>query len=64
MERRLYTVAEFCRVTSLCRATAYRLIRAGEVESVKIGRSRRILAMSVDTWLDRARSTSDERDAT
>jgi excisionase family DNA binding protein len=41
-DRLLYTVQEASRVTSLSRATIYRLIGSGDLPSVTIGRARRI----------------------
>lgn len=37
-----YTVAEAAKKISLSRSSVYELIQSGEIETIKIGRSRRI----------------------
>jgi excisionase family DNA binding protein len=44
---KLYSVPEVARLLSLSKSTIWRLIAAGELESVKRGRSRRIAAEAV-----------------
>jgi excisionase family DNA binding protein len=50
-ERLLYTVMEASRVTSLSRATIYRLIGSGRIPSVTIGRARRITRDALAAFL-------------
>lgn len=48
----LMTVAEVSTVLRLSRMTVYRLIRSGELQSVRVGRSYRVPAASVRSLLD------------
>ena len=48
----LYTVPEVCRATRLSRAKVYQLIASGELPSITVGRSRRIVATALATWID------------
>ncbi|MBS1702610.1 MAG: helix-turn-helix domain-containing protein [Armatimonadetes bacterium] len=48
-----YTVAEAAEKISLSRSTLYELIHAGEIETIKIGRSRRITERQLATYLVR-----------
>ena len=59
--RELITVEEAAYRLSLSRSVVYRLMRDGEVEDVKVGRSRRITAESVSAFVDRM--TADGADA-
>lgn len=61
--RQLITVEEAARRLSLSRSVVYRLMRDHELDDVKIGRSRRIVADSVDDYIGRKVSTSSTRDA-
>jgi|GEM_PF-4460363 len=54
----LYTVTETCLITSLSRATIYRLMGAGALDSVTIGRSRRITHDGLSAFLDSLRSAA------
>jgi excisionase family DNA binding protein len=47
----LLTVPEAMAALRLSRATVYDLIRSGELGSVKVGRSRRIPAQAVQTFV-------------
>jgi len=49
----LLTVPEAMTALRLSRATVYDLIRSGELGSVKVGRSRRIPAQAVTTFVAR-----------
>lgn len=49
----LLTVPEAMSALRLSRATVYDLIRSGELGSVKVGRSRRIPAQAVQTFVAR-----------
>jgi len=53
-----FTVEEAARLLSLSRAHIYRLIDSGELESIQIGRSRRITAKQLGGFLDRAEARS------
>lgn len=55
MERLLLTPQEAARVLGISRATLYELLRAGAVESVRIGRSRRVPAAALAAYVDRLR---------
>ena len=46
----LISIADFCGDYRLSRATAYRLINAGQIPIVKIGRSTRIRATDAEAW--------------
>lgn len=50
---RLLTVEQFAERVNMGRTTAYAKVAAGEVESVKIGKLRRIPAEEVDRYVDR-----------
>lgn len=42
-QKRAWTVREFCDAVSISRATAYRLMDAGSIRFVMIGRARRVV---------------------
>ena len=48
----LFTVAETAETLGVCRQTVWNLIKRGELESVKIGRARRVKAASVLSLID------------
>jgi excisionase family DNA binding protein len=48
----LYTVPQFMSVTGLSRTTVYGLMKSGELETIRVGRCRRIPAAAVARWLD------------
>lgn len=50
-ERLLYTIEEAAELLSLSRAQIYRLIDTMELESVTVGRSRRITAQQLDAFV-------------
>jgi excisionase family DNA binding protein len=54
----LLTVAEVADALSLGRSKVYELMAAGQIEAIKIGRSRRVPADSLAAFIERARSTS------
>lgn len=56
-----YTVPEVASLLSLSRAQIYRLIDLCELETVKIGRSRRITDSQVRAFLDRLEAQSRDR---
>ena len=53
--RLLVTPQEAARRLSLARSTVYQLVLTGELESIKIGRSRRVLASSLTDYIERLR---------
>ena len=54
-DRLLVTPTEAARRLSLARPTVYPLVLTGELESIKIGRSRRLLASALTEYIDRLR---------
>ncbi|MFF5201746.1 helix-turn-helix domain-containing protein [Micromonospora parva] len=52
----LLTVEESAQKARISRAKMFQLLKAGEIESVKIGRSRRIPAEALGAYVDRLRS--------
>lgn|GEM_PF-3251397 len=50
-EKMAYTVEEASVLLSLSRAQVYRLIDRGEIESIKVGKSRRVTSRQLDTFL-------------
>jgi excisionase family DNA binding protein len=51
LERRLLKVPEVMTVLGLSRWQVYNLIRSGELESVKVGRSRRVPVAALDDFV-------------
>lgn len=49
--RLAYTVKEAASLLSLSRSMVYELIHAGQIGTIKIGRSRRITANQLSTYL-------------
>ncbi|WP_233617745.1 helix-turn-helix domain-containing protein [Actinomadura sp. WAC 06369] len=54
-EAKLLTVPEVMAALRLGRCKVYDLIRSGELESVKVGRARRVPADAVDAFIDNLR---------
>ena len=54
MEKILVTVEEATHILSMGRTRIYQLIRSGELKSVKCGKSRRIVADSIRSYVDTA----------
>jgi len=48
---RLLKIEEVCQRTSLSRSAIYRVITAGELKIVKIGKAARILETELDRWI-------------
>ena len=46
-----YTVEEACQLVSLSRSQVYRLIDLGEIQSIRIGRSRRITSAQLEAFI-------------
>ena len=54
MEKILVTVEDATHILSMGRTRIYQLIKSGELKSVKCGKSRRIVADSIRTYVDTA----------
>ena len=54
----LYTVQETAAMLSVSRAKLYRLILGGKIETIRIGRLRRISAHQIDSFV---RALEDDR---
>jgi excisionase family DNA binding protein len=54
-EKRLLTVAEAARRLGIGRSHAYVYVLRGELESVKLGRSRRVPLEALDAFVERLR---------
>ena len=52
----LLTPEEAARRLSIARSSLYELVLTGEIESIKIGRSRRIPADALDAYVQRLRT--------
>lgn len=52
----LLTVEESAQKARISRAKMFQLLKAGEIESVKIGRSRRIPSEALTAYVDRLRT--------
>ncbi|MBG6070071.1 helix-turn-helix domain-containing protein [Micromonospora ureilytica] len=52
----LLTVEESAKKARISRAKMFQLLKAGEIESVKIGRSRRIPTEALGAYVDRLRT--------
>ncbi|MBB6346092.1 excisionase family DNA binding protein [Nonomuraea muscovyensis] len=55
LERRLLRVPEVMALLGLSRWQVYNLIRSGELESVKVGRSRRVPVAALDEFVAQLR---------
>lgn len=54
--KHLYTVREAAQLLSLGQTLLYELISRGELQSVKIGKARRIPAAALDAFVERLRA--------
>ena len=61
MEQVLYTPEEVATALHISRRKVYDMLRRREIESVRIGRCRRIPRVAVDRWLERL--TNEAADA-
>ncbi len=52
-DKLLVTVEEASAILSIARTRIFKLIAAGEIESVKIGKSRRIIKDSLNSYVER-----------
>lgn len=55
MERKLLTIPEAMTVLALSRWKVYELIRSGQLESIKVGRGRRVPTDALDTFVTELR---------
>ncbi|MCK9932557.1 helix-turn-helix domain-containing protein [Frankia sp. Mgl5] len=55
MTKLLVTPAEAAEILALSRSTVYELLAAGVIESVHVGRSRRIPRAALDAYVNRLR---------
>ena len=51
--KRTYTVGEIAEILGIGRTSAYKLIRSGQFQIVRIGSAIRISKASFDDWLDK-----------
>ena len=51
--KRTYTVGEIAEILGIGRTSAYKLIRSGQFQTVRIGSAIRISKASFDDWLDK-----------
>ena len=57
-EKRLLTIDEAAQRLGIGRSHAYVYVLRGELESVKLGRSRRVPVEAIDAFVERLRSES------
>ena len=53
MNKLLLSVGETARLIDMGRSKTYDLVLRGEIASIKIGRSRRVIAASIDRYIAR-----------
>ena len=51
--KRTYTGGEIAKILGIGRTSAYKLIRSGQFQTVRIGSAIRISKASFDDWLDK-----------
>ncbi len=59
MHTLLLTTAEAAELLGVSRTTVYELLNAGQLESIRIGRSRRIPRAALVAYVDRLRGVPD-----
>ncbi len=57
---KLHTVAQVAAIMNISESKVWQLVRAGELDSVKIGWSRRVVAASVDGYIKRLAAGGDQ----
>lgn len=62
-ERIVLTVEEVAQRLGIGRTMVYALVRSGDIESIAIGRLRRIPVEAVDDFVSRLRGIADRHDA-
>lgn len=63
-ERLLYTIDEAAAALSISRTKLYEILAGHEIESVHIGRSRKIPADALRTYVERLRTTTNRKEHT
>jgi excisionase family DNA binding protein len=58
-DKRLLTVSEAARRLGIGRSHAYIYVLRGELESIKLGRSRRVPIEAIDDFVERLRSEGE-----
>ena len=58
-DKRLFTVPQTQAMLGIGRTTLWNMIASGEIESVRIGRSRRITAEVIDQFVEGLRAQGD-----
>jgi excisionase family DNA binding protein len=61
--RALYKVEDAAALLSVSKTRIYELIRSGQLESVTVGRSRRVPSLAVDRYVERLMRGSGHDDA-
>ncbi|AVF03766.1 MULTISPECIES: helix-turn-helix domain-containing protein [Devosia] len=61
MEKIAFTIAETSQCLGVGTTTIYKLIDAGSLERIKIGKRALVLAESIDAFVERSRIDSRER---
>lgn len=59
LDKRTYSVEEIAAMLDISMTSAYRLIKRGHFNIVRIGTSIRISKVSFDTWLDSQEERND-----
>jgi excisionase family DNA binding protein len=59
MDKLLLTTEEAAEIIGICRTKVYHLIRTKQLESVRIGGSRRIPAVALEDFVHRLRDQDD-----
>lgn len=54
-------IPEACRMTGIGRSKLYELIRAGEIETIKVGSSTLVTVAGLEAFLDKCRATNTTR---
>jgi excisionase family DNA binding protein len=52
----LLTVAELARLMKVSKATAWRKVGSGEIESIKVGRARRVTPAALAAYFEKLRA--------
>jgi len=58
-DKRLFTVPQTQAMLGIGRTTLWNMVASGEIESVRIGRSRRITAEVIDQFVEGLRAQGD-----
>lgn len=52
MSKRLYTIPEACALLGISRSSLYRLIKANEIRTLKVGSLRRVSDSAIQKFID------------